>query len=247
VQLALFSLFAVLTVLLVTRASRREKVEYRRFKRLKSTRKRQRTLGRWLRESFFLFGSLSVLVLLAAWQYVPLASADALEWSPLAWLSRHLSTDFGRGVAIGLAIAFILLLVVPIILFRDRVEDVTAVGDIAALLPRNRAELPYGIALSVNAGLVEELLFRLGLPALVFGIIGNGVAAFLIASLLFGLLHVYQGVWGVVGATMLGILFSLIFLLTGSIVVAIVVHILIDLRSLVLIPLVVRKVWRVAA
>ena len=40
--------------------------------------------------------------------------------------------------------------------------------DIHALLPRNRGELRYGALLSVNAGVVEELLFRLAFPVLIF-------------------------------------------------------------------------------
>jgi membrane protease YdiL (CAAX protease family) len=247
VQLALFSLFAVIAVLLVVRAARRDKVDYRRFKKLKSTRKRQKTFAKWLREAFFLFGALSLVVLLAAWQFVPLASEDALEWSPLAWLSTHLDRGFGQGIVIGVSIAFVLALILPVFLFRNRVDEVTAVGDIAALLPRTRKELIYGAALSLNAGILEELLFRLGMPALLFGITGNGILSFALAALLFGLLHIYQGVWGVVGATLLGLLFTLIYLLSGSILIVMAVHVLIDVRSLVLIPLVVRKVWRVSA
>ena len=90
------------------------------------------------------------------------------------------------------------------------------------LLPRTRGEVKYGVGLSLNAGLVEELLFRLGMPALLFGILHNGALAFLVASLLFGLLHIYQKVWGVLGATILGLVFSAVYLLTGSIWVVIV-------------------------
>ena len=95
------------------------------------------------------------------------------------------------------------------------------------------------MGLSLNAGVIEELLFRLGMPALLFGITGNGLLAFVAASVLFGLLHIYQKVWGVIGATLLGLLFSLVYLLTGSIWIVMIVHALIDLRSLVLIPLLV--------
>ena len=51
-------------------------------------------------------------------------------------------------------------------------------------------------------------------------------------------------VWGVLGATILGLIFSVLYLLTGSIWVVIVVHAFVDLRSLVLLPLVVQNVWR---
>jgi len=103
----------------------------------------------------------------------------------------------------------------------------------------------YGFGLGLNAGVVEELLFRLALPALIFGIVGNGLIAFLAASALFGLLHAYQGWVGVLSSLVLGLIFSLIYLLSGSILLVIAVHAAFDLRSLVLIPVVVQKVHRV--
>lgn len=246
-QLALLSLFAVIAVVLVARARRRDRDEYRRFKKLKSSRKRQRTFARWLRESFFVFGGLAIVVLLAAWPFIPLVLREGRTWSPIAWLTLHLATGAGSGFIVGAAVAFLVVMVVPVILYRDRIEEVSAVGDIAALLPRNRGELVYGAALSINAGVVEELLFRLGMPALLYGVTGNALISFCASAVLFGLLHIYQGVWGVVGATLLGFGFTFVYLLTGSIVVVMIVHALIDLRSLVLIPLVVRKVWRTAS
>ena len=85
-QLALISLFVVIAVVLVVRAARRDRVEYREFKKLTTTSERQKVFGKWLRESFFIFGGLSAAVLLASWQFVPLAATDALDWPPLAWL-----------------------------------------------------------------------------------------------------------------------------------------------------------------
>ncbi len=142
-------------------------------------------------------------------------------------------------------IVLVAVLLLPVILLRRSNAELPTIGDIGSLLPRTRGELIYGAGLSVNAGLVEELLFRLGMPALLFGITGNGVIAFTLAAVLFGLLHLYQKFWGVLGATILGLAFSVVYLLTNSIVVVIVIHALIDLRSLVLIPLVVQRVWNV--
>jgi membrane protease YdiL (CAAX protease family) len=245
VPLPLVSLLAVVVALLAVRATNRDRRDYRRFKKLKSTRKRQRAMARWLRESFFLLGGLAAAVLLATYRFVPLVSKDALAWSPLAWLSAHLDGDVGAGVAVGAGIVLIAGLVLPVILFRRELEEIPTVGDVGAMLPRTRGELIYGAGLAINAGLVEELLFRLGMPALLFGITRNGLLAFGLAALLFGLLHLYQGVWGVLGATLLGIVFTLVYLLTGSILVVIVVHALVDLRSLVLIPVMVKGVHRI--
>jgi membrane protease YdiL (CAAX protease family) len=239
VPFALLALFLVVAVLLVVRAANRERHDYRRFKRLKSTRERQLVFGKWLREAFLVNGGIAAAVLLASWTYIGPASRSALRWPPMEWLHTRLSGDFGVGVAVGVAVAAGILLVLPVFLLRRQVSELSAIGDVGA-----RGELKYGVGLSINAGVVEELLFRLGMPALLFEIIGNGAVAFLIASLLFGLLHIYQKVWGVLGATILGILFSVLYLLTGSIWVVMIVHAFVDLRSLILLPLVVQNVWR---
>jgi uncharacterized protein len=243
VQFALLALFLVVAVLLVVRAANRDRRDYRRFKKLTTTRERQLVFGRWLRESFLINGGLALAVLLASWSYLGPASRSALGWPPLHWLHANLSGGFGIGLAIGAAVVVAVVLVVPVFLLRRRVTELPAIGDVGALLPRTRGELKYGAGLSINAGIVEELLFRLDMPALLFGITGNGVVAFLLASVLFGLLHIYQKFWGVLGATILGLVFSLLYLLTGSIWVVIIVHALIDLRSLVLLPLLVQNVW----
>ncbi len=229
------------------RAVSRERREYGRFKRLRSTVGRRKVYRRWLRESFFMFGGLSAVVLLATSQFVAPALADTRSWTPVSATLDAIDTPLGTGITIAVIVLLVALLVVPVFLLRNEKEAIPTVGDIEALLPRNRGELGYGAALGINAGLVEELLFRFALPALLFGILGSGPVSFLIASLLFGLLHLYQGLVGVITSAVLGLVFCAIYVLSGSILLAIVVHALFDLRSLVLIPAVVTKVWRKTA
>jgi uncharacterized protein len=83
------------------------------------------------------------------------------------------------------------------------------------------------------------------LPALIFGASGSAIAAVLGSVAIFGLLHAYQGAAGVIGATILGTLFLAAYVLSGSILVAIALHALIDLRTLVVIPVGVFGVHRV--
>ena len=245
VDLQLIALLLVVVTLLVWRAVTRERREYAQFKRMRSTLARQKVMRRWLVESVLIMGGLSAVVLLAAWEYVPTALRDAQSWAPIA-ASRDFffDTSIGRGLAIGAVIGGLVALVLPFILLRNTSPDeVPKLGDIGALLPRTRGELPYGLGLSVSAGVFEELLFRLALPALLFGIWPNGPFAFVLATVLFGCLHLYQRAVGVLFATLLGIVFAYLYLVSGSILVPIVVHVLIDLRSLVILPLVLGKVW----
>ena len=226
------------------RAASKDRREYRRFRHYRSTARRQRMMSRWLRESFLLLGGSAALVLAFVHPTVTplLDSAQALPG--VGVVRDALASGFGIGA---LAVAVIGMVAVTVIGIRAarREGGVVMVGDIAALLPRNRPELVWGAGLSLNAGVVEELLFRLAMPALLVLVTGEPLSAFLASALLFGLLHSYQGWVGVAGATAIGLVLTVVYVLSGSILLVIVVHVLLDLRTLVLIPVAVYGVHRV--
>jgi membrane protease YdiL (CAAX protease family) len=242
----------VLTVVLVAllaglavRAQRRDRREYQRFKRYRSTVRRQAMYRRWLVQSLVTFGSISAALLVLAWQQIPLLLADVNKWDGVrdarAWYA-----SLGAGSIALVVVLAVVVIVLPIValFFARKQEELTAIGDIQAMIPRNSAEVRLGVLLSFNAGIVEELLFRLALPAVVFGAFGSGWIAIVLSVLVFGILHIYQGVAGVVGTTIIGALLMVLYIATGSIVVPILVHVLIDIRSFVLIPVIVLGVGR---
>lgn len=241
------ALLAALLALLVWRAVRKDRREYQHFKALRDTASRQRILRKWVLESLLFFGGSAAVILVLVWQFVPRMLAQ-VEGYPAALAFRQFVADSNGvfvAVVIGVVIAAIAGGVLFVVLLRNS-TDIPTIGDIGALLPRNRQELGYGVALSLNAGVVEELLFRLAVPALVFGITGNAAVAIAGSVLLFAALHLYQGAAGIVGALAIGTLLMLIYLATGSILWPILAHALIDLRSLVLIPMVIYRVHRVS-
>ena len=231
---------------MVLRAVRKDRREYTRFKRMRATRPRQRQFRKWVWESFRLYGTASVVTIALAWQFIPLLLDDINSWGWVAEArASFAASNFGFGILIGVVVALVGGAVLGIFAARpkkDEDAEVPTLGDVQALLPRNRAELRWGAALSVNAGVVEELMFRLAVPAALYGITGNAIAALVGSLAIFGLLHVYQGIVGILASTFIGLLLLVIYLASGSILLAIVVHILIDLRSLVLIPIVIFKV-----
>lgn len=235
--------FALLLTGLLINALVKDRREFARFGRLRSSRRRRRVLGKWLLQSFLLFGGSSVVALTLSWQYIPLVLAGVNTWPAVE--GAHSIFDANQGLSWGILIGVIVALVGGTVLaiFAARNEtEIPAVGDIQAMLPRNRAELPYGAALSINAGVVEELLFRLAMPAMVFAFTGNAAVAVLVSIVVFGLLHAYQGLAGVIGTMIIGAIFMAIYLATGNILVTIVAHALFDLRSLVLIPVIINRV-----
>jgi membrane protease YdiL (CAAX protease family) len=233
---ALALLILVVGVLL-WRAIARERRDYGRFKRLRSTIARQKVYRRWLIEAVVSLGGLSLVTLVGAWSSIPTVLAAAQAWPPIAAVRSFLGEPYGPAVAVGVAVLLVAALVVPVLLIREPLDETPAIGDIRALLPRTRGELPYGAGLSLNAGIFEELLFRLGLPALAFAVTGDAVIAFVGATVLFGVLHIYQGLPGVVLSSILGVVFAFLYLVTGSILVPIALHAALDLRSMVLIPI----------
>lgn len=94
---------------------------------------------------------------------------------------------------------------------------------IQAITPRSTRELLLVLLVMAPVVLVEELLFRslliggfallLPLPWLIIG-----------WSVLFGLLHAPQGLWGMLGAGLGGLVLSLLFVVQGSILLPVVAH-----------------------
>jgi len=97
-------------------------------------------------------------------------------------------------------------------------------------LPSAGSELANFRALSVTAGVCEEILFRGYLMAFLLPLGGMGVAV-VVSSLLFGLGHAYQGVGGAVKSGMIGALMAGMYLLTGSLLAPILVHAVVDWSS----------------
>jgi membrane protease YdiL (CAAX protease family) len=238
---------AALFGLLIARAVRKDRKDYQRFKRFDDTADRQKMFRKWLVEAFVTFGGSATVILALAWQFVPRLLAAVRGWPIGRWFTAVVGTSgLVPGIALGIAVAIVVGTIAVVYAVRTT-ADVPTIGDIGALLPRNRAELGYGAALSINAGLVEELLFRLAVPALVYGVFGDAVVAVIASVVLFGGLHVYQGAWGILGSMSIGALLMVLYLATGNILVPIIAHALIDLRSLVLIPVVVFRVHTKAA
>ena len=103
---------------------------------------------------------------------------------------------------------------------------------IRALLPVTLPERGLWLLLSLTTGICEELMFRAFainyLTGRAFGL--NLLLSALVACLVFGVGHAYQGMRGLVRTTAFGAALTGLFLVTGSIMLPIVVHTLVNLR-----------------
>jgi membrane protease YdiL (CAAX protease family) len=93
-------------------------------------------------------------------------------------------------------------------------------------------------AVAVTAGVAEEVVFRGFLVVYLTEVVPQtslGVAM-VVSSVLFGLAHTYQGAIGVLLTGLAGYWLAGLFVVTGSLLLPIVVHALIDLRLLLVLP-----------
>lgn len=218
--------------------------EYAAFKDFTDTGDRQGTYRTWFLQSLLLFGLGSLVSLALTGQLALLARPLPVFTDAVGgWLPDVASVDlagFLTGVTCSALFGGVLLGVVS---KRRKTEKPTVIiGDVQALLPRNAAERRWAAALALNAGVSEELFFRLLLPVLIYSVFGHALFALIASALIFGLVHVYQGWAGVLVTTLLGAMLMGVYLATGSIWLVMGLHALIDLNGLVVQPLVQRWV-----
>lgn len=98
------------------------------------------------------------------------------------------------------------------------------------LLPRTGRERVAFVGLSIAAGVGEELAYRGYLITLLAPALG-GPGAAVLTSAVFGVLHAYQGLLGIVRTATLGGLLAAGFLLSGSLWPPILAHALLDVLA----------------
>ena len=111
---------------------------------------------------------------------------------------------------------------------RARVRKALKFGE--PLIPHTESERRLFWLVSATAGCCEEIFFRGFLTWYLSAWIGS-IAAVLLASLLFGLGHVYLGVAQVPKTAMVGLILAIVVSLTGSLWPAMLLHAAVDWNS----------------
>lgn len=118
-----------------------------------------------------------------------------------------------------------------------RAKIAPAMQDLRFLLPVSGRERFWWVLISVSAGVCEEIIYRGFLLEFLRGRLEGGpqlglASALLLSSIAFGAAHLYQGFAGIVKSAIMGLLFGMLAILSGSLLVPIVLHALIDLQIL---------------
>lgn len=106
---------------------------------------------------------------------------------------------------------------------------------IASMLPTTPAGRRGWAALSLSAGISEEITYR-GFLLLTLVVVMPAqtptLVVVLLAAAMFGAAHWYQGRLGILTTGLIGMAFAFVYLASGSLLVPMILHILIDLRAL---------------
>ena len=102
------------------------------------------------------------------------------------------------------------------------------------IIPRSKREKQVFCAVSVTAGISEEIVWRGFLLYLLFTIFPEtqAIALVLSASAVFGAGHIYQGLNGALKTALAGALFGCLYLVSGSLLPAILLHIYVDFSNI---------------
>jgi len=143
-----------------------------------------------------------------------------------------------KGITAGMLIAILLPAVLALRSEKIRAKAGKAAKRLAFLLPSTREERAWWWAVCITAGICEEIVYRGFLlhyfHALPFHL--SLTWALVVSSLIFGIGHLYQSVGGGVQTAVIGFVFGVMFVMTGSLAIPIVVHAVMDLRVLAMLP-----------
>jgi len=102
---------------------------------------------------------------------------------------------------------------------------------VTAMLPQTAPEITMWIALSISAGVAEEIVFRGYLQKQFAALTGSSWIALAMQALLFGISHGYQGIDAMLRITLLALAFGLMALWRKSLRPGIIAHAWTDIAS----------------
>ena len=150
-------------------------------------------------------------------------------------------SDSARSAAWLLTLEMAVLLPVSAVVLRSRNPRIVRLvqrqlGHLRALLPVSRDERATFVGVAITAGICEEVVFRWGGITYVRWLApgSSDLLVIVVIGAVFGLGHLYQGRWGVLATGAAGGLFTWLTLTSGSLIPAIVIHALVDLRIVAL-------------
>jgi membrane protease YdiL (CAAX protease family) len=162
-----------------------------------------------------------------------LHEAGGVSAASLGWVAPQ---SWPKTLAIGLGV------VAAALYFSLRIEPKVGAAALAkiksstmgVMIPESNRERRWFGCLSIGAGIMEEMLCRGFLFYYLANYLGiaNPVLTIIASSALFGLAHIYQGWKKAAGPAAAGVVLGSLYVYTGSLVLPIIVHAIVDYRVL---------------
>lgn len=135
-------------------------------------------------------------------------------------------------IGIILAVAILVFIIALVVTSKIDTEEkakstIKKIKEVYHFLPKSRHEHMWFNALSITAGICEEVIFRLFMFSYI-SMYTNLVVAFLLTNFIFALTHIDTSKQNTFNAFLLGLLFTTIYYFTDNIWLPIVLHIAID-------------------
>jgi membrane protease YdiL (CAAX protease family) len=161
-------------------------------------------------------------------------------WKPPVGLAERMRLDAVPMSAVaGVAIGLMIGMIAPVIIaFRNPGSIEKQLDPVRFLLPTTSAQRWIFVMVCITAGVAEEWIYRgfvLHFLVAEFPVL-NDWAIVVAAAAMFGIAHAYQGRAGTILTGILGLVFSLLYITTGSLLLSMAMHTLLDLRIFLLIP-----------
>jgi len=166
-----------------------------------------------------------VLAIIVAPSTKPLATLGLTPPTPIGWIIMAVLL-LGIGLSVGL-----------IRRSPEAMASMQASLETAALLlPSTPNERKWYAATAITAGICEELLYRAFLiPYLHFNFkVQDWTILAILSGVIYGLSRLYQGFKGFSQTALTGFAYTYVYLFSGSVLPAMVFHILVELRTLLL-------------
>jgi membrane protease YdiL (CAAX protease family) len=208
-----------------------------RFADLIGRTSRRRAIFGWALGTAIFYGWTSVMALLLLRRTDTILSLPwEFERGAAVWGIPLIDADTLRDLGLCLLVGMVLG-VGALLLMRRFGRQPIGMAYRSPAAMRESGEWPAAAALALAAGIGEELFFRLALPLLIAMTTGSAGVGFIVSLAVFAVLHRHQGWVGIVATGIVGGLLTLLYLVTGLLWTAMLVHVLIDLNALILRPL----------
>jgi membrane protease YdiL (CAAX protease family) len=147
-------------------------------------------------------------------------------------IGLHFRLPLDQTLALGVAMAALCyVLSITFALLRRRLKlKVTA--KTFDLFPQTPAEtVIFALMVSPAAGISEEIIYRGFLQWMIADLTHDPISAVGTTAVIFGMLHLYQGGLGMIRTALIGLVFGIGTLTTGSLMPAILAHTLLDMTG----------------